>query len=433
MLVKLNTDSNPVFNFQTNQPQQPYIGSSVILGQAPTQNTIDISSWGWNGSSWNKNWSSQIASNDAFLSSVDDQILLADFTDQRINISTGMLQNSLPTAQQRSEQLNGQFSVLKNGSLNLQPSGETIDISNSNDRLYTGAVQLSKNQPAFYLLSENRLQVFEPNSFTDPKTIVQNTSLGWPAFADINDDGGIDFIYVNKQNNAVEARNINGAMLPHFPISPPEGSSFTGTPLIVQTDQVGKQIFITSQDSLSMNIQAYTIQGEKVRGFPIYAGAVSKKSNEPVHPLIYGRILYAVSHRGELNAWNINNITDVVWGSRYGNAQNNKITGRLSASVGSPNTPNQVLVKQETYNWPNPVQDHTNLRFQTSGPGSVDVKIITTNGSVVFEKRYQSQGSAPEEHRISTQNWNNGLYFAMVTANVDGQTARKMLKIVVIQ
>jgi hypothetical protein len=183
-----------------------------------------------------------------------------------------------------------------------------------------------------------------------------------------------------------------------------------------------------------MNISAYTNEGAVIEGFPLFVGSLSKKGNQPIHAVLNGQTLYAVSHHGELKAWKLDSIDQILWGSRYGNASYNKVTGELPAN-GMPTPPNsqQILTKDETYNWPNPAESYTNIRFQTSGSGSVDVKIITPSGNIVFDERYEASGTVPEEHRISTKNWSSGLYFGMITATVDGQKSRKMIKIVVVQ
>lgn len=277
--------------------------------------------------------------------------------------------------------------------------------------------------------------VFDAESFNQPKTIVQNTEMGWPAMTDINRDGRIDFSYVNQETGTLEARNINGALLTSFPITPPQNTEFVGTPLVTQAKESGDIIlYIPTQDSLSLNINAYTSNGEAVEGFPLYVGNIIDQKNEPIHPLIHQNTLYAVSHRGDIKAWQLDNIDEMLWASRYGNSFTNKVSGSISTeNPQEPSSPNSILVKEETYNWPNPADDFTNLRFQTSGAGTVEVKIITSSGRVVFDKNYEASGGAPEEHQISTQNWSNGLYFAMITATVNGQKEQKMIKIVVVQ
>ena len=433
--LNLSGGSDPLFDFQTNAPQQPYLGKTLILGQQPLQSTIELSSWQWNGTNWINNWSTQARANDAFISSLSDQRLLLDFTDQQLDIETGSPQASLPSAVQRSATLEGQYTILDGGSITLQPENTAQSISGADNRQYTGALKLTADRPAFYYLSDDELKIFEPRQFNQPKTIVQNTSLGWPAMTDISGDERLDFIYINKEDNILEARNINGSLLPNFPISPPEGATFTGTPLVATTqNSEAPLLLVITQDSLSMNIHGYNASGDPAPGFPLYVGAVATTGNQPIHPIIHNKNLYAVSHRGELKAWAIQNIDEVRWNSRYGNHPYNKVSGNLTTTPDQrPPSENALLIDDQTYNWPNPAEDFTNIRFQTGNAGTVDLKIITAGGKVVFTERYQSSGGVPEEHRISTESWSSGLYFGMVTAKANGNQSRKMIKIVVVK
>jgi hypothetical protein len=431
----LTEENDPVFNFQSGFVQQPYLGNNLILGEAPNQSQIRLWSWQWDGNQWNTTWNNTIDANAAFLSSDNNQTLYADFTDQRIDLSDGSQQPPLPSPQQRSATANGAFTVLTENELALEPDGRTYPINSNGNRQYSGAVQLGEEQQAFYYLSDDELQIFDPESFNQPKTIVQNTDMGWPAMADLNRDGRIDFSYVNKETGALEARNINGALLANFPITPPQNARFIGTPLVSRSEQSRDvTIYIPTQDSLSLNISAYTVDGKAVEGFPLYVGNISDPNNQPVHPLIHNKTLYAVSHRGDLKAWQLDNIDEILWASRYGNATTNKVSGRISTDnpQESPSA-DGILVKKETYNWPNPAEDFTHIRFRTRGAGTVEVKIITTGGRIVFNKSYKTRGSVPEEYQISTQQWSSGLYFAMITATVNGKKDRKILKMVVVQ
>lgn len=433
--LNLNAQMNPVFDFQSPTVQQPFVANNLILGEAPTQSPIELTAWQWDGIRWNTQWTNQIEANDAFLSSDNNQILYADFTDQRIELSNGSLQPPLSNARQMSATVHRKYTVLTATDLILKPDDIPYPINKTGNRHYTGAIQLNEKKSVFYYLSDAELLLFDPQSFDQPKTIVQNTTIGWPAITDLNNNGHINFSYVNRETGALEARNTNGALLPNFPIYPPQNTEFTGTPLITRSRQSGEQILcIPTQDSLSLNIYAYTTDGTPVEGFPLYVGNVSEQKNQPVHPLIHGNTLYAVSHNGDVKAWKLNNIDQVLWAGRYGNTSTNKISGTINSDIPlSPPSDDIILVKKETYNWPNPADDFTNIRYKTTTSGKVEVKIITTGGKVIFNQDYNSNGEGPEEHQISTQNWNSGLYFAMITATAGGQKERKMLKIVVVQ
>ncbi|TYP94764.1 M6 family metalloprotease domain-containing protein [Fodinibius salinus] len=432
--INLGNNSNSLFDFQSGNIQQPFQGSQLVLGQPPIGNQIMLSSWNWDGSSWNTNWTNSANANDAFISANNAQTLSLDFTDQQINANNGSFSSPLAQPKQRSEIIDGQFSSIQNGKLQISSGNGSFAMTSATNRRYTGVVKLSAKKIRFYLLTDEQLLVFNPNDIINPNEIIEGTPLEWPAMTDLDEDGKIDFLFVNKSTQKLEARNINGAMLAHFPLSPPKGSSFIGTPLIANTSSSNSpHIYITAQDSVGINIYGYSKNGKELDGFPLYVGAVNNQQNQPVHPILKTNILYAVSHEGSIKAWKINNITKVLWGNRYGNAPFNKVSGINNTSPSSNHGDQKsILVKEETYNWPNPAKDFTNIRFKTSGSGHVDLKVITAGGTVVLEKQFNASGGTAEEHRISTKDWSSGLYLAMVTAKINGEQARKMIKMVVV-
>ena len=89
------------------------------------------------------------------------------------------------------------------------------------------------------------------------------------------------------------------------------------------------------------------------------------------------------------------------------------------------------MVRSETYNWPNPAKEQTNLRFQTSNVGEVHVQIIDLSGQLIWEKQIQSRGGSPEEIKIDISQWPSGAYIALVKATVAGKTSSKLVKMAI--
>jgi hypothetical protein len=118
------------------------------------------------------------------------------------------------------------------------------------------------------------------------------------------------------------------------------------------------------------------------------------------------------------------------WSSRYGDFRFNKYSAVVPESDNNAENSYGILNKSETYNWPNPADDFTNLRFQIAQPGgAVEITIITTSGQVIFENSYRSAGGFPEEIEINTGNWPSGGYIARVKATVDGKSDTMIYKI----
>jgi hypothetical protein len=95
------------------------------------------------------------------------------------------------------------------------------------------------------------------------------------------------------------------------------------------------------------------------------------------------------------------------------------------------NTSFSILNNEETYNWPNPADQETNLRFQLEQPGQVEIQIINQSGRLVYKEILQANGGTPEEVMLDTSGWGSGAYFAMVKATVNGKSESKLVKIAV--
>ncbi|MDR8392156.1 T9SS type A sorting domain-containing protein [Aliifodinibius sp. S!AR15-10] len=430
--LQINSQSSTFHDFQTGAPQQPYAGQSLILAEKPGNDSSIINAWRWDGSKWQNEWTNSARANSGFLSSQSDDILLLDFTDQRFNLTDGSPLSELSTPQQQSATVGGNYAILSQNELRVEGTDVNTSVMAGSSRKYTGGLQLTSGQNLFYLMEDDAFYLIDPQSENPKRLLFESENYGWPAFADFDHDNRLDILFVNNRQNRLDAVNANGAFLNSFPIHVPQGAQFTGTPLV--TDLDGDQsldLIATVQDSVSMNLIAYNQNGTMKEGFPLYLGAVTQMGNQPIHPVIFGEKLYAVSHEGDLKAWRFPALQDTRWGSRYGNEPFNKVTGRLNESD-PPQMPSSILVDSETYNWPNPAQDETYIRYQTSGSGSVEIRIITASGRVIFDEDFETSGGAPEEQRISTAEWGSGIYLAQVTATVNGQESSKLIKIAVV-
>ena len=179
-----------------------------------------------------------------------------------------------------------------------------------------------------------------------------------------------------------------------------------------------------------MNIYAFNEHGDSIEGFPLLVGGIKNRESQPVHPLISGNKLFAVSHFGELKAWEFPQIQNIQWRSKYGNQTNNKVSGFIESNV--PTDPQlSLLNNEETYNWPNPAQDETQIRFQTREPAKVRIKVLSMSGRIISDQTIQSKGNVSEEILLDTSSWASGGYYALVEAKASGIKERKLVKIAI--
>lgn len=365
-----------------------------------------------------------VTPNKGFISSIAGDSILLDFTNTAVIANNGSVVQKASNYEFRSEMVNGKFVGINGQTVSFV--GENIPdyISSATNRLFAGTIKTNGSN-RYYLFEDGSFTIIDPqldNPFTN---IFEEDKAEWPAI--INEG----YIYrVNKSANTLEGYNFNGALVPNTPITAPDSIQFIGTPLIADiTGDNIQDLIVIGQDEYSVNIFAYERSGNPIAGFPLYVGGSIGKNTQPIHPILYQDKLYAMSHTGDLKAWRFMNFTTSQWPSRYGTSRYNKVSADiiLSDVAGEDFT---VLNSEETYNWPNPANEETNLRFELEFPGgTVEVTIIDYTGRIVFERTVQANGGSPEELTIRTQDWPSGAYFARVKATVGSRSESKLVKI----
>ena len=360
------------------------------------------------------------------MSSQEGDTIVVDFSKTSFLESDGSILPNLPYSF-RSEIVNGNFVGINGSSVSFV--GEDLDdyITNALDRLFAGTIKTNSSN-LYYLFENGKFTIINPQADEPFTEIFEEDKAEWPA---IVNEGSI--YRINRIENTIEGYNLNGAILSNSPIAAPDSIQFIGTPLIADiTGDNIQDILVVGQDDFSVNIFAYETTGNQIEGFPLYVGGAVGKNTQPVHPVFFENKLYAISHLGDLKAWKFENFTTSQWPSRYGKNPYNKVSANIMISE-SPVGLFSVLNNKETYNWPNPASDFTNLRYELESPGgTVDITIIDFTGRIVFERTVQAKGGTPEEIQINTRQWGSGAYFARIEASVEGRSESKLVKIGVV-
>lgn len=436
----LFSDFEPAFQ----SIQQPFIdpGNGFVTASpkpAAGDENIDASLLEFSGSQLTE--TGQLSSSGVFhlVSSPSTNILQFDGTADRAQINSQTIERFFYSAPgHRSEQINGYESSISNdGEVTIQtPSASFTDqvlIPHSEvSRTHIGLIEDSRGGFQTYLLLESDLYYyFVDSGQIERRNIYSSTDFGWPALADFDRSGEVDFLFLDREKNNLQAINRNAAVLPGFPIKAPAGTEFRGTPIIADLDGDERpEILIAGLNSESLNLYAYTDAGEPLEFFPLLVGGISNERDNIINPSMNGNYLSAVSPEGDFKTWHFPDAGTIYWSSAYGNSGNNKATGRLQTDeIIQPEF--GILNTSETYNWPNPAQDETFIRFQTAGPGQVQIRVASTSGTLIYDRTLESRGGLPEEIRINTSNWASGGYLAVVSATVNGETERKLVKIAI--
>jgi hypothetical protein len=403
-------------------------GSPDAPVQGPTKAFV------YSAGSWSEVWENNVVRfTQGLISSERGDTVEFDHTRNRLLISDGSTLSPLPRARQRGKLING-FRPLIDGNELVLSDGTVIapvpdPVNGADGRLYTGTINPQVNTAGFFLLTGSGLILFKRDSIGDPAILRTDGPVSWPVFLDVDNNGSLDVLYVDYDRNRLEARNMNGGSLWYFPLELPEGRRIAGPPLVA--DLTGNELpdfVIPVQDSLSLTLYAYDHEMRPLPGFPLYVGSVTSIDHLPVHPLLVDNMLIAVSHTGDLKAWTFPNMGRIWWGGHYGNEPFNKVTGRLE-SEGQAQLPFGLLNPDETYNWPNPADTHTHIRYQTSRSARIEISVITYSGDTFYKRNLETSGGLPEDHYIDTSAWGNGVYFARVTARSEGTTETRTFKI----
>ncbi len=418
------------------EPHQPLVINDAVYvaPKASGPSTTTTKAYRFDGSSYTQLWQTAGAgSSIGFLSQSTSGVLDFDLGTRRISAVDGSTITPFPLPVQWTSQVAGRRFEFTQASLKSQDGSLEWTVPNTGGfKGYAAAFQPETGSGGAALIYRNDSWRILSDRHPDTKLINEGNLLGWPAIVDWDGDGRVDVVGLNETRNQIEAVNQDGGSLNGFPLSAPTGMRFVGTPLFATLSGDSEaMMLITAADSLSMVILAYDRQMRPMAGFPLLVGSLTQTDDQPIHPVLHGPILYAAAPNGEIKAWRFPDIENVQWGSRYGSFENGKVTGPL---IDSPTALPGVslLDADETYNWPNPADDITHIRFKTSRPASVEIRLISQDGKTVFTTMMNTPGGLATEIPIQTDRLGNGVYYANVKATADGESESRTIKIAVI-
>ena len=248
---------------------------------------------------------------------------------------------------------------------------------------------------------------------------VHQGSFHWPHFGDRNGDGRPEVYFVNPDDRRLYAHNESGALVDHFPILAPEGFGFIGTPILV-----GDTLITYASNGISLIVTGYDRLGLPIAPFPLLVGRAPAADRAPLGLLFTNQTLHALSAAGEWVSWRFPSANPFLRVRSF----------QPEFSVAGGGTENDVLlVRSETYNWPNPAQNETHIRFQSVAGASVNIDIISYDGLPKASHRINQATGVTEEIRIDTSSWSSGVYFCRVEATHQGKKSVKLIKLVVVK
>lgn len=281
--------------------------------------------------------------------------------------------------------------------------------------------------------SDNRVYFFDENGNLLKSVLLQVGT--YPAIADINKDGSLDVIVADERENSVSAYDANGSVINGFPISLNAfGLQLEGGIKVIKNSTTEESIFLfEARDAISRFLVAINAQtGRMLPSFPRSLGAIEGLTYSNSILLESQRALVYQSTQGNINLSYFSDEYEVLWKGIYGNNPDNFFEASATGD-GSDNVSTELLVEEETYNWPNPAKDFTNLRLQSIDGARIDLLVSRPSGQIIYRDSFDYSGDLPFEYELDTGNWPSGVYLARVQASKDGSSKRKIVKIAVVK
>ena len=419
-----------------NNPGQPLIiSNNLFISQAPTKNTltIPISSWilDFYTNTLDKQWETNVPFFNGYLSYIQPEVILLDFSNTDLNASTGVpLQQS--NAHLQTFSVNNIYATYDSKQITIiNPMEENKIIQQKG--IYVGIISY-QDQIDFIVIDSTNLTLLRSTNDYEPTSLIKNQAIEWPSIGDIDLDGSADYIFVNTHKNQLYALSSNGSLVENFPIEAPKGARFIGTPIILDIEADGQlDIIIPAISNYDYSLWGWSSIGEPIPGFPLYIGSSSNKQWVHIQPTIKEDILYALSPSGTLKAWSIDNTGNIVWPTPLGEHLNHKIHSQIIPISPPQINNNQRLLKSDkTYLWPNPANESTHIRIEARENAKIKITIIDISGRIFHRQDAQIYQNEYKDIPIETVSWPSGVYVASINASSSSSTDYHLIKLAII-
>lgn len=254
-----------------------------------------------------------------------------------------------------------------------------------------------------------------------PSNIVPSHSclVTDPVFFDIDADGDTDVIF--GCGAWLYAVHSSGALMSSFPLAL---SSEAVSDPIAAVDLSGNTMIFVSMANGYLDAIGVTTTASRLEGFPLPIGKVSA-----VAPHVSTESIVTISGSGEIRSWEYRS-------KSARNAVDFDVLA-LPRSEGGvpPDDAGRLLIGNETYNWPNPIEDGvTHIRFSVLEVSDVRVTIVDMFGAMIDEfEMLGVRANVPSEVEWRTS-VGSGIYLVRVRAtSASGRQDSRLFKMAIIR
>ncbi len=254
-----------------------------------------------------------------------------------------------------------------------------------------------------------------------PSNIVPSHSclVTDPVFFDIDADGDADVVF--GCGAWLYAVHSTGALVSSFPFAL-SGDAVSDP--IAAVDLSGSSMIFVSTANGYLDGIGITSAANRLEGFPLPIGKVSA-----VAPHVSTESIVTISGSGEIRSWEYQS-------ESARNAVDFDILAHPRFEGGAtPDDASRLLIGNETYNWPNPIEDGvTHIRFSVLEASDVRVTIVDMFGAMIDEfEMVRVRANVPSEVEWRTSA-GSGIYLVRVRAtSVSGRKDSRLIKMAIIR
>lgn len=248
-------------------------------------------------------------------------------------------------------------------------------------------------------------------AFANAAPVFWRTAQGNPVVTLVSDD------------NTLSTLTESGASIPNWPVSM-QVTDCSTVSLFNKGDST--LLFFKEQQNGGQFVSALHQDGKRSSG-PAGTHSVSIQDGET---MIFGfhNTLFVAEAGGTVQMLSLPGF-EAVYNTSGGDPRTGTNLASLLISSDDPAPGTFSLNKAETYVWPNPATDLTNIRVQTGAAGKISVVVSDQGGGIQARRQFESTGTLAQDFQLDTSGWPSGVYFVVVKA---GKTS-KLLKLAVIR
>lgn len=284
-----------------------------------------------------------------------------------------------------------------------------------------GAVTAPAEQKLWLLQPDERVQAVDLSRWA----MANDVATAYPIMVDLDNDNQLEVVVTMGTN--LLAFNQTGALADGFPIE--MSASVSTQPLVASFTEEGSLALITGATNGA--IYAYDMRrpGHQVEEFPLAVG-----KSMVTTPVLAGDRLFAIAETGRLRGWSLTNMSNIIWGQQGSDAANTNASD-IGTNIVLPSGGAGLLVKADTYNWPNPIQNgETNIRITPTQTSRVVITIIDQAGALVDKLEIDEARAGIATEVVWQTDAPSGVYFARIHARAaDGTSDDYLIRMAIVR